>query len=129
MTLYTTQGKASQPSARRQVMAGVEPFLRLLPHRPSAADARPPHGLPGGPVSLAAPVPHPPPVPGRTKARAPKETRMRRTITGLLTALLTIGIANAASERGIRSVKLDRSSLNVAAGETRTLTVDYTAAG
>ena len=54
---------------------------------------------------------------------------MRRTITGLLTALLTIGIANAASERGIRSVKLDRSSLNVAAGETRTLTVDYAAAG
>lgn len=53
---------------------------------------------------------------------------MRCTITCLL-AVLAIDVAHAATKPAIQSVKVDRPSLNVAAGEIATLTVEFARPG
>ena len=54
---------------------------------------------------------------------------MRRLVLRICIVVLIAGVANAASQTSIRSVKLDRVSLNLAAGEVLTLTVDFARSG
>src|ERR1700682_914579 len=60
---------------------------------------------------------------GETSTR--RGSVMRRIVVSLVTAVFGIGIAVAAPPKGIRSVEVDRQSLNVAAGETVTVTIAF----
>ena len=54
---------------------------------------------------------------------------MRRIVASLLAAVFASGIATAPQPKAIRSVKVDRQSLNVTAGETVTATIDFARKG
>jgi hypothetical protein len=54
---------------------------------------------------------------------------MRRSIPWFLVTVFAIGVAHAASQRCIGSVKLDRASLNLVAHEVLTITVNFAKAG
>src|SRR5258708_22443141 len=54
---------------------------------------------------------------------------MRRIVLSLVAAAIGIGTAAAVPSSAIRSVALDHHSLNVAAGETVTVTIDFAGRG